>query len=58
MIFCLSRELELGSSQTFNDVISVGILASDGDQNLSDSNSGSQSSGLSEGSSHSSLESR
>jgi len=53
----LTGELELASSQSFDDVSLVGFLASNGNQDLSNTDTSNGSSGFSKGSSHSSLQS-
>lgn len=47
-----SRELELGSSQSLNDVVGVGVLGADGNDDLADSDTGSHLHGLTVRTSH------
>jgi len=53
----LSREFELGSSETFENSSSVLFFASDGEEDLSNSDTSSHTARLSEGSSHTGLKS-
>merc|ERR1719445_2095777 len=52
-----SGELELGSSQSLDDLILEFVVGSDRDEDLTNLHAGSSSMSLAEGSSHSSLES-
>ena len=52
-----SWELELGTAEGLDDVVGVDVLATDGDEDLSNLDTGDVSDWLSEGSSHSGLES-
>jgi len=52
-----TRELELGATESFDDVVRVRVFASNGNQNLSDANASNSSVGFSKGATHSSLES-
>jgi len=51
-----SRELELGSLESFNCVLGVGVLATNGEQNLANGDAGTEASGLAKGTSHAGLQ--
>jgi len=51
-----ARELELGTTEGLDAVILMSVAASDRNKNLSNANTGTGSVGLTEGTSHSSLE--